>query len=182
MCQHFGVAEDCCLGDVVGGIPGWACNALFGARLTYELFPEWRLKVFTGLQKRQFDTYNSVIKGLQFEGFLTGDEESTWSIAPGFGIVNRTLDDASMNNLVATINTYPPEDIFVPKYNAYAFSLYNTLTAGRFTWYVEGAYKTDDPMKDPFGVFMSDSMTVVGDKFFQAPGSVFSGSSIFFLW
>lgn len=152
-------------------------NALYGARLQYQLLPQWRVKVFTGLQKQQFDNYNSIIKGFQTEGFLsTGTEEAPVTLAPGFGVVNRTLDDETMNNLIATINTYPKEDAFVPKYNTYAFTLYNTLTAGNFIWYAEAAYKTDDPMNDPFGELVIDSTLIIGDKFFQATGAVLYSS------
>ncbi|MDX1942234.1 MAG: DUF6029 family protein [Saprospiraceae bacterium] len=122
-------------------------NALYGLRLSYDLAPDWQIKAFTGRQKQQFDTYNSIIKGLNIEGFLTlGDSTGGVALAPGFGILNRTLDDNSMNSLVATLNTYPKDDIFEPKYNAYAFSLYNTLTAGPVSWYLEAAYKTKDPI------------------------------------
>ena len=151
-------------------------NALFGARLTYDIAPEWQIKAFTGLQKQQLDLYDSVIKGAAIDGFVAGDSTSNWSIAPGFGVVNRTLDDGSMNNLIAAINTYPEEDIFVPNYNTYAFSLYNTLSMGRFSWYVEGAYKTEDAINDPFGVIVRDSIVTVGNKFINVPGSVIYSS------
>ena len=148
-------------------------NALYGVRLTYDIAPDWEIKVFTGRQKQQFDEYNSIIKGLSVEGFLASNREgSSFSIAPGFGITNRTLDDASMNSLVATINTYTKEDAFVPKYNTYAFSLFNTLTAGKITWYAEGAYKTTDAINDPFGEIVRDSNVIIGDKFINEPGSV----------
>ncbi|MFN7119701.1 MAG: DUF6029 family protein, partial [Saprospiraceae bacterium] len=148
-------------------------NALFGLKLTYDLAPDWQIKAFTGRQKQQFDTYNPVIKGLNIEGFVNvGDSTAGFSLAPGFGVVNRTLDDASMNSLVATLNTYPQADIFVPKYNTYAFTAYNTLTAGAVSWYVEGAYKTKDAMNDPFGVIQRDTQTIIGDKFIQRSGSV----------
>jgi len=152
-------------------------NALFGLKLTYDLAPDWQIKAFTGRQKQQFDVYNPVIKGLNIEGFLTvGDSINGVALAPGLGVVNRTLDDASMNSLVATLNTYPAEDIFVPKYNTYAFTAYNTLTAGAVSWYVEGAYKTKDVMNDPFGVIVRDSQTIIGDKFIQRSGSVLYSS------
>ncbi len=152
-------------------------NALYGARLTYDITPDWQIKAFTGRQKQQFDTYNSVVKGLNIEGFLTvGDSTGGIALAPGFGIANRTLDDATMNSLVATLNTYPKNDIFEPKYNTYAFSLYNTLTAGAISWYLEAAYKTEDPINDPFGVITRDSMAIIGDKFIQKPGSVLYSS------
>ncbi|HMN91329.1 MAG TPA: DUF6029 family protein, partial [Saprospiraceae bacterium] len=73
-------------------------------------------------------------------------------------------------------NTYPLADIFIPKYNTYAFSLYNTLSAGPFAWYVEGAYKTPDPINDPFGVLVRDSVAIIGDKFIQKSGSVLYSS------
>lgn len=147
-------------------------NALVGLRLRYELTPNWNVKVFTGRQKQLFSTYESAVRGIALEGFVRVDTTRNWSIAPGFGVVGRTLDDASMNNLVSTLNTYPLADLFVPKYNSYAFSAYNTLTAGAFSWYVEGAYKTEDPMNDPFGIIVRDGVETKGDKFFSAPGNL----------
>lgn len=148
-------------------------NALFGARLAYDIAPDWQIKAFTGRQKQQFDIYEPVVKGGAIDGYINSGDDGKWAIAPGFGVVNRTLDDGSMNSLVATINTYGKEGAFVPKYNNYAFSLYNTLTAGPFSWYVEGAYKTKDNLNNPFGEFIQDDSTVVvGDKFYLADGSV----------
>lgn len=152
-------------------------NALVGARVTYDLGENWQLKAFTGRQKQQFETYDPILKGGSLEGFLLlGDSTSRWSLAPGFGITNRTLDDASMNSLVATLNTYTERDTFTPTYNTYAFTLYNTLSAGPVSWYIEAAYKTDDNLNDPFGTFIRDSTVVVGDKYFKAPGSVLYSS------
>lgn len=152
-------------------------NALFGLRLTYDLGADWQIKAFTGRQKQQFDTYSPVIKGLNIEGFVAlGDSTSGVNLAPGVGVVNRTLDDASMNALVATLNTYPAEDLFVPKYNTYAFTAYNTLSIGAVSWYVEGAYKTKDAMNNPFGVLVRDSATIIGDKVIQRKGSVLYSS------
>ena len=152
-------------------------NALVGARLTYDISENWQVKAFTGRQKQQFDTYDPILKGGSIEGFLLlGDSTSRWSLAPGLGITNRTLDDASMNSLVATLNTYSERDTFTPKYNTYAFSLYNTLSAGPLSWYIEAAYKTEDNLNDPFGRFQRDSSVVIGDKYFLAPGSVLYSS------
>jgi len=150
-------------------------NALIGLRLTYDLGENWQLKAFTGRQKQQFDSYNSIIKGFNVDGFVNlGDSTSSGiTLAPGVGIVNRTLDDASVNSLVATLNTYPQEDLFIPKYNVYAFSAYNTLTAGNFSWYAEAAYKTEEAINDPFGEIRRDSTVTIGDKFISKPGTVF---------
>lgn len=152
-------------------------NALVGARLTYDIDENWRIRAFTGRQKQQFSTYDPILKGGSLEGFISlGDSTSRWSLAPGIGIANRTLDDASMNNLVATLNTYTDRDTFTPRYNTYAFSVYNTLSAGPLSWYVEAAYKTKDNLNDPFGRFIRDSTTITGDKYFLAPGSVLYSS------
>lgn len=148
-------------------------NALFGVRLQYEVTPNLRIKAFSGLQKQQFDIYRSVISGANIEGYLAPEEGGAWSLTPGFGAVHRTLDDASMNNLVSTLNTYLVQDAFIPVYNTYAFSLYNTLFFKNLSWYVEGAYKTDDNLQDPFGRRATvTGDTVVGGLFFKSPGSV----------
>lgn len=152
-------------------------NALVGVRLAYDLSQNWQLRAFTGRQKQQFDLYQPVIKGLNLEGFvMLGDTTRPWSLAPGLGIANRTLDDATMNNLVATINTYTAADTFVPRYNTYAFTLYNNLSAGPINWYIEGAYKTPDNLNDPFGLFQRNGNTFTGDKYFLASGTVLYSS------
>jgi len=147
-------------------------NALMGLRVGYDFTPDLKVKAFTGLQKQQFDLYRSVIAGANIDYFLAGKEGSRFSLAPGFGVVRRTLDDASMFNLVSTLNNYLPQDIFVPKYTAYAFSLYNSLSLGPFTWYAEGAYKTKDNMNDPLAERVTKSGQTVVGKLIQAPGSV----------
>ncbi|MCB0521471.1 MAG: hypothetical protein H6577_17145 [Lewinellaceae bacterium] len=154
-------------------------QALYGIRLTYDLLPNWKVKAFTGVQKRQFTNYESVLRGISIDGFIAGDSTSTLSLAPGFGIVARGLDDATMNSLVATLNTYSKEDVYEPKYNAYAMTFYNTLTAGAFNWYVEGAFKTKDSMFDPF----KERITTLGDtvvgRYIQGTGSVIYSSLSF---
>ncbi len=149
-------------------------NALYGLSLEYSLDDNWRIKGFTGRQKRQFDEYKPVIKGIAIEGFIQAEEEdaSKWTMAPGLGLINRTLDDASMDALVATINTYQPRDTFTPMYNVYAATIYNTFTAGPFSWYLEAAYKTEEAIRDPFAQFISDSDTLIGEKFISRSGTV----------
>jgi len=123
-------------------------NALFGGRLSYDILPDWKLQGFVGKQKQQFGLYSQVIKGASFEGFAALDSMGV-TLAPGIGVVNRTLDDPSMNLLVADIKTYWNTDsslVFVPKYNVFAFTAYNTLSKGNFSWYIEGSYKTEEAM------------------------------------
>ncbi|MBV6429487.1 MAG: hypothetical protein KIPDCIKN_04046 [Haliscomenobacter sp.] len=148
-------------------------NALIGLKLSYDLAPDWQIRAFTGRQKQQFDTYRSVIRGLSVDGFIASkSQEAWWSAAPGFGVVSRTLDDLSMNNLVATLNTYSPDYAFVPKYNAYAFSLFNTFSAGGLSWYVEGAYKTKETVNDAFAETIVNGDTIIGDRLINKPGTV----------
>ena len=149
-------------------------NALTGVKLTYDLHPNWSIKGFTGKQKNRLNLYNPIIKGFVVDGFISAGNVS---LTPGAGITNRTLDDASMNALIATLNTYQETDQFVPKYNTYAFSLYNTLYAGSFTWYVEAAFKTDDAMNNPLGRRLDgDGNIISGNTFIQQTGSVIYSS------
>lgn len=149
-------------------------NALYGARATYDLSEDWQIKAFTGLQKQQFDTYDTVIKGASIDGFVSGKSEGTnWSMAPGFGVVAKTLSDATMNTVVNTIATYSVVDSIGAKFNTYAFSAYNTLTAGRFSWYLEAAYKTGEVFFDPFATKTNrDGTTSIG-KLVNRDGTIF---------
>ncbi|GJM31594.1 MAG: hypothetical protein DHS20C18_05950 [Saprospiraceae bacterium] len=147
-------------------------NALLGIRLGYEVLPDWHVKVFSGRQKNRFETYKSVIKGISLDGYLAGGEESKWSIAPGFGIVSRTHSDEVIEQLVSTIATYTLQDQVTPKYNTYAFSVFNTLTAGAFNWYIEGAYKTEEVFFDQFAEKLNFNGETSLGKFVNRPGSV----------
>lgn len=117
-------------------------NALVGLHLKYKLNDHINLKGFTGQSKFVFDRYAPVVKGINAEGDFDLGEKA--HIIPGIGAVNRTLDEVSMGRIVSTINVQDSATRFVPKYNTYAFSVYNTLTVGDFSWYVEGAYKTEE--------------------------------------
>lgn len=128
-------------------------NALYGLRATYDITDDWKVKAFTGVQKRQFSTYSATIRGASIDGFIQPkDENAKWTLAPGFGIVGRTFSDETVNTVVNTIATYAVVDSIGAKYNTYAMTLYNTLTYGNFSWYVEGAYKTEEPYFDPFAI------------------------------
>lgn len=153
-------------------------QALYGVKLTYDLGENWVVKGFTGKQKQQFGNYPSVLRGAAVDGFI-GLDSAGVTLAPGFGVVARTLDNGSMNNLVATLNTYDSTDIFIPKYNTYAFTAYNTLTAGPFSWYLEGAYKTADAFVDPFNERVTVSGDTVVGNYVQGKGTVIYSSISF---
>ncbi len=125
-------------------------NALFGAKVGYEFNENWKVRAFTGRQKRQFDTYGSVIHGGAIDGFIKPDSAGSLTFAPGAGVVVRTFDDETMNRIVNEIASYAPQDSIGAQYNTYAMTAYNTLTVGDFSWYVEGAYKTEDVIFNEF--------------------------------
>ncbi len=118
-------------------------NALFGAELKYKLGKKINLKGFTGQQKVLFGKYAPVIRGF--------NAESDYSVGkvhllPGIGVVDRTLDDATMKTIASNINSQPLDNRYLPRYNTYAFTGYNTLTYKNFSWYAEGAYKTHEAL------------------------------------
>ncbi len=132
-------------------------NALVGAQVTYSINDNWVATGFSGRQRNLFSTWPSIVKGGKLEGFIslnTGTEEAPKFInfAPGIGILNRTLDDETMNKVIGIVKNYVGDERFKPEYNAYAFTLYNTMTFGPISWFVEGAYKTEDTFRDPFAL------------------------------
>ncbi len=137
-------------------------NALVGLHLKYRINDQVMVKAFTGQMKnvRTFGRFEPVLKGINAEGdFSVSDKVH---IMPGIGALSRTLDQGSMNSIVSTINNYPLEERFVPKYNMYAFTAYNTLTAGDFSWYIEGAYKTNEAIR----------ASIFSDTLSDKPGNV----------
>jgi len=117
-------------------------NALFGLHLKYKVNNNLTVKAFSGQTKILFERYNPIIKGFAAEGDL--DLGKNAHMTPGIGIVNRTMDKNSMDAIVSTVNSYPIEKRFTPVYNSFATTIYNTLNAGDFTWYLEGALKSSE--------------------------------------
>lgn len=123
-------------------------NALVGIKAAYAISPTWTIKGIAGRQKNIFDLYSSILKGLNIEGFKSLTEGKV-SIAPGAGIMHKTLSDGQMDALAGALAQYTPEDFIAEApYNTIAATIYNTLSAGRFTWYVEAAYKSEDVIYD----------------------------------
>ncbi|HQW46828.1 MAG: hypothetical protein IPL09_08635 [Bacteroidetes bacterium] len=125
-------------------------NALFGLHLKYRANKYLTVKGFSGQTKNLFDRYKPILKGFAAEGDL--DLGKSAHITPGIGIVNRTMDQASMDQVISTINSYPMSDRFTPVYNSFASTFYNTLNAGDFTWYVEAAYKSHEAVSTDIGL------------------------------
>lgn len=118
-------------------------NALMGIKVAYNFTDNFYVKAFTGKQKNFFTLYDPIIKGMSADWFVSLDSNRL-QLAPGVGVVNRTIDEQSMQRIATNISTYSPVDSFVPRYNVYVFSGYNTLTYKNISWYIEGVYKTHE--------------------------------------
>jgi len=180
-------------------------NSMLGLRLTYDMNEDWRIKAFSGKQRNPFSqqntitgTYSALVNALNIEGFEMLNE--TASISPGFGIVNRSLNADIIRNIGADISLNNFGDFFFkPKYNVYAFTLYNTLMMGDFSVYLEGSIKTPEAIISPTGVVV-DTMgrvveqyninelpTITGDNVYgnylvtyqRKPGSVLFASATY---
>jgi hypothetical protein len=150
-------------------------NALVGMHLRYKLNDHITLKGFTGQMKnvRTFGRFEPVIKGINAEGDYSIGKAH---ISPGIGAISRTLDQVSMNSIVTTINNYPIEDRFIPKYNMFAATLYNTLTAGDFSWYAEGAFKSSEAIRA--NIFTDTLTNESGTIFFSTLGYARKGIAV----
>ena len=121
-------------------------NALLGGKVEYDYDQKVHLKVFSGVQKNVFSIFNPVISGFDGNANLRAGKVIE---QPGFGVMNRSMDQTSMTALVNSIySTLDSNHRFVPKYNVYAMALYNTLTIGPVSWYIEGDYKTRDAITE----------------------------------
>lgn len=149
-------------------------NALLGAHAEYNIKDKVTVRAFTGVSKNRLALYKPIIKGAALDGnYQLGDKAN---ILPGVGVVNRTIDQANMDLVVSAIESYDTTMRFVPKYNTYAFSAYNTLNIGRVSWYIEGAYKTKEAINNNFGVLIDKPGTVVFTTLtFTAKGIGISG-------
>lgn len=120
--------------------------AIAGARVIYTVADNTRIKAFTGKQKYRFDTRPPIIKGVNLEHRITLGEASSLDL--GGSVVNRTLDATTMSNVTSTINSYPVEERFDPKYNVFGYNGYFTLTHKKLAWSVEYDYKTPEAILD----------------------------------
>ncbi len=155
-------------------------NSLLGAKVTYDLSEDWKIKGFSGKQKFLFGENAGIIKGGSIEGYLSlGSEESPISLSPGIGFVNRTLNDETMNLIIDNVKTYIDDERIKPVYNTYLTSIFNTLSYKNITWYVEGAYKSAEASFDPTEPRTEPSGVVTFGKFRKDPGSIIYSSLSF---
>lgn len=155
-------------------------NALLGAKVTYDINEDWKIKAFSGKQKFLFGTNNGIIKGISLDGFLSlGSEESPISLSPGIGFTNRTLADESVNLIVDNVKSYLPDEQVIPEYNVYLATFYNTLSYKSFTWYLEAAYKSPEAFFDSAEPRTETDGTTTFGRFRKDSGSVLYSSVSF---
>jgi hypothetical protein len=133
-------------------------NALFGVQAKYKLTENLVAKAFTGQVRNLFGKYNPAIKGINVENDWDYKKAHFTS---GVGLVNRTLDQESMDKVVGIVNALPLANRFVPHYNYYATTVYNTINVGNISWYVEAAYKTKEAIKNSFDNLLNKDGKVV---------------------
>lgn len=154
-------------------------NALLGAQVGYKFNENWKLRAFTGRQKQQFDRYGTVLRGGVLEGFVKPDSSKNFSFAPGAGIVGRTYTKETVDEIANAIGGYLPVDSTGAQYNTYSATIFNTLTAGDFTWYIEAAGKTNDVINDPLAlrtVAIEGRLDTISGKLVNRTGYTFYSS------
>lgn len=130
-------------------------NATLGVLAEYDITDFFRLTGFAGVVKNRLSLYKPVMKGVNLDfNFRLGDNVT---MLPGASIVNRTLDEESMSLIVGTIESYPEDERFIPKYNTYVFHAYNTLNYKNFSWVIEAAYKTSEAIVGEDGSTLENS-------------------------
>lgn len=121
-------------------------NALVGLRTRYTINDTWNLNVFGGKQKNLFDVFDAWLYGGRLEGFIVPkNSDAKWTLSPGIGVVAKTLNDEQVDLLADVLGSYTPDDFIdeVP-YTNLAVTVYNTLQSGPISWYIEGAYKSEE--------------------------------------
>jgi len=151
-------------------------NALYGGRLTYKLSDDWETRVFAGRQRFLFGEYEPTVKGAVIEGYVDlGDPEKgrLFTLAPGAGMLNRTLNQEAVNDIGSSIRNYVDSQRFGLKRNTFAYSLYNTLTYGPVSWYAEAAYKSAESFFNQFKQLQLPNGSLVDGRWVRESGTVY---------
>ena len=156
-------------------------NALFGAEIGYRFNDNWKIRAFTGRQKQQFDLYGAILRGGVLEGFIKPDSSKNFTLAPGIGVVGRTYNAETIDDARFEVASYFRDEQIDLQYNTYAATFFNTMTAGNFAWYLEGAGKTNDVIFDPLSprsILIGNDLDTVGGKLVNRMGyTVYSSVS-----
>ncbi|MGB0839978.1 MAG: DUF6029 family protein, partial [Chitinophagales bacterium] len=135
-------------------------QAVLGINLKYDINDNWRAKAFTGTQKNIFDTYGTILRGANLEGYVPVNDDV--SLSPGIAFVNRILNNELMlGSIVPEIRSYPVDLRFNPKYNVNLVSLYNTLNVKNVSWYTELVYKSEDVIRNNEGLLINPDSGII---------------------
>jgi hypothetical protein len=154
-------------------------NALVGAQISYDFNDNWTARAFTGRQRFLFGRNPGEIKGVAIEGFknmMDSTSTKTFTLAPGFGFVNRSHDDSTIDKLVDIVKSYIPAEQVSPQFNTYAGSVYNTLTYNKISLYTEIAVKSSEVFSDPTAIRTSVTGGTSFGRVIKEMGSVLYGS------
>lgn len=152
-------------------------NALVGARLVYHINDLWKLRAFTGKQRRLFSTQDAVIKGFSVDGFFNLGNDNQWSFSPGAGVIGRTLSDETVGSLVSILRNYiGAERVNKFAYNTYAASIYSTVGYKNLSLYLEAAYKTPEVFNHPDSMTTKITGNQVPERYIKEAGNVVYGS------
>ena len=133
--------------------------ATLGIRLQYELNDNWSIRGFMGREKHLFTQWKPNLKGACIDGNISIGKNI--QLLPGAGILNRTIDQASMDQIVGIINAMPDcNDRFAPAYNVYAATGYNTLSIKNISLYTEYAWKSEEAINNATGNMINRSGSV----------------------
>lgn len=151
--------------------------AVQGVRLKYKFSETFSAKAFVGNQKgfynpttfedTRFQFSKQALSGVNFEKSFKISEKININL--GTGAVNRTLDDATINQLVTGINNDSLQNRFIPKYNTYAFTGYTSISLfQKLNLSFEYAHKTSEALRNP-----------LSNNIFGSAGNVYSANASF---
>ena len=121
--------------------------AIEGARVIYHASENTTVKAFTGVQKNRFDIRTPVIRGANIEHRIAISEKMILDL--GGSVVNRTIDQATMNSITSVINGYTIDKRFDPTYNVFVGNIYGTLHLSKVNFFLEYDQKTPEAIMGP---------------------------------
>lgn len=127
-------------------------NSLSGVSLKYNFTDNIYIKAIGGRQRNpvDFDLYGGSVKGITSEGFFSFGTDKVLTITPGVGFINKTISDEAMDIVIGSVKNYIGDDRFLPTYNSYATTIYNTFAYEGINWYIETAFKGKDVFYNQF--------------------------------
>ncbi len=139
--------------------------AIQGVRVKYN-YKNFAIKAFAGQQKGnifsgdRFGVSPEAIKGANAQyNFKVG---KNLDFEVGSSIINRALDQTTMNAVVAAINSQPLDTRFIPKYNTYSANGYGSIGFKDLRLSGEYVYKTREAIKNQTGdLLINKSGTVL---------------------